>query len=113
MKLIFLFGILANDFPENEIPTTIIRSKAECPNLDAYNSISTNEIIMNKLIQIWTHIRQGSSKKQRRKFESLPSSSRNESSIKQDKTKYQDDNIYDDVGDSSNIDSFKVWLLLF
>nr|XP_027204390.1 protein Red-like [Dermatophagoides pteronyssinus] len=90
---------LTNDFPENEIPTTIIRSKAECPNLDAYNSISTNEIIMNKLIQIWTHIRQGSSKKQRRKFESLPSSSRNESSIKQDKTKYQDDNIYDDVGD--------------
>ena len=43
---------LEDELAESDIPTTVIRSKAECPNLDSINTLSTNDIVINKLIQI-------------------------------------------------------------
>lgn len=36
----------------NDIPITVIRSKAECPSLDPNSAETTNTIVINKLIQI-------------------------------------------------------------
>ncbi|KAI2807734.1 hypothetical protein BLOT_005673 [Blomia tropicalis] len=89
---------LVDEFPESDIPTTIIRSKAECPNLDAYNSISTNDIIINKLIQIWQSIRQGGTTKKVKKLRPDHHWIENED-IPLSKSLVKGDSIYDDIGD--------------
>lgn len=90
---------LTNEFPENEAPTTIIRSKAECPSLDVYNPASTNEIILNKLIQIWSHIRQSADKRQKKKFESHRNAKLISEKSQEVVASRKEDNIYEDIGD--------------
>ena len=43
----------------NDIPITVIRSKAECPSLDPNSAETTNAIVINKLIQIIAEKRNG------------------------------------------------------
>ena len=43
----------------NDIPITVIRSKAECPSLDPNSVETTNAIVINKLIQIIAEKRNG------------------------------------------------------
>lgn len=46
-------------YSETDIPCTIIRSKADCPTLEATTTLTTNDIVINKLTQILSYLRQG------------------------------------------------------
>lgn len=85
----------------DEIPTTIIRSKADCPSASNSSLLSTNNIVINKLIQIVADLRQGGSKK--RKKEKVSAHER-EKNRKPDSKETSEANanaisIYDDIGD--------------
>ena len=96
-----------DEFAESDIPTTVIRSKADCPNIESMTSLSTNDIVINKLTQILSYLRQGgANRKAKKQKEKIPlidddNTKRNDSKIgiKTSKTSKSDDNIYDDVGD--------------
>lgn len=92
---------LENECIEIDIPTTLIRSKADCPHLEISSSLSTNDIVINKLTQILSYLRQGGSS---RKIKKVPKERTAE--VKQEprdeKTKKStnfDDSIYGDIGD--------------
>ena len=86
----------------DEIPTTVIRSKDDCPNCDSSSLLSTNDIVINKLIEILSYLRQsgGSRKKRKDKLSGTSSSSKqlDEIEAKKQKSK-QIDSIYDDIGE--------------
>ena len=50
---------LEDEYAESDIPTTVLRSKADCPGLDSQATLSTNDIVINKLTQILSYLRQG------------------------------------------------------
>lgn len=59
---------LDGDLAETDIPTTLIRSKADVPSLQTNSTLTTNDIVINKLAQILSYLRQGRhGKKGRRK----------------------------------------------
>ena len=70
----------------DDIPITVIRSKSECPSLDAV-SHSTNDIVINKLAVIIASHRSGVGRKER---EAASSSSSGKSEILRKKVKYED-----------------------
>lgn len=104
---------------ETDIPTTLIRSKADIPTVEAAATLSTNDIVINKLTQILSYLRQGARKtnrkKQRKDFDLLddinlppegdgshmPSSSAAASSATTDRRNKPNpsDSIYGDIGD--------------
>lgn len=88
-----------------DIPTTLIRSKADVPTIDNTPTLTTNDIVINKLAQILSYLRQGSrhSKKGKKMKESMPRSTArgdemNDMDI-QSRPTPQDDSIYGDIGD--------------
>lgn len=91
------------DFSESDIPTSVIISKAEMMNNEAYNTISTNKIVIDKLIQILHNLRTESSSKKSSKvsrFDKQEVKSATTTTTKLSKRIDDDeDNIYDDVGD--------------
>ncbi len=42
-----------------DVPITSIRSKADCPNSESSTSVTTNDIVINKLTQILSYLRNG------------------------------------------------------
>eukprot|EP00731_Ephydatia_muelleri_P030658 Em0022g172a len=50
---------LDDEYTESDIPTTLIRSKADCPNMESQTTLTTNDIVINKLTQILSYLRQG------------------------------------------------------
>lgn len=58
---------LEDDFPESDIPTTSIRSKADCPNAPETTTLSTNDIVISKLTQILAYLRQGRRDRKKKK----------------------------------------------
>ena len=53
---------LEDDTMESDVPTTVIRSKLDCPTLGSTStsaSASTNTLVVNKLTQILAYLRQG------------------------------------------------------
>jgi len=53
---------LEDEFVESDVPTTVVRSKVDCPALlvpDASVSSSANDLVVNKLTQILSYLRQG------------------------------------------------------
>lgn len=50
---------LEDENAESDIPTTVLRSKADCPGLESLATLSTNDIVINKLTQILSYLRQG------------------------------------------------------
>lgn len=50
---------LENDKYSSDIPTTLIRSKVEVPEPLATLSTSNNDLVINKLTQILSYLRQG------------------------------------------------------
>ena len=48
-----------DDEVEVDIPTTLIRSKADVPTVDNTPTLTTNDIVINKLAQILSYLRQG------------------------------------------------------
>ncbi|CAG0898092.1 unnamed protein product [Darwinula stevensoni] len=83
---------LEDEFAESDIPTTLIRSKADCPNIDSATTMTTNDIVINKLTQILSYLRHGhrSKKKQKKEQERLKTD---------EKGKAVEDTIYGDIGD--------------
>lgn len=55
----------------DDIPTTVIRSRTDCPNWDSLTTLSTNDIVINKLTQILSYLRQGGGAKKKKK-EKIP-----------------------------------------
>lgn len=83
----------------DDIPTTIIRSKADCPNSDSLSQLSTNNIVINKLIQIISYLRQGGVPRKKKKDKVAPGDDLNVK-VKQEKKRPDfDDSIYGDIGD--------------
>lgn len=103
---------------ETDIPTTLIRSKADLPaEAQEVQTLSTNDIVINKLSQILSYLRQGGKGKKNKKRDKdkplfkepeLPlssssgaaarGSSSNSSSLDMKKPVIGD-SIYDDIGD--------------
>merc|ERR1711990_1325765 len=54
---------LEDEYAESDIPTTLMRSKADCPDAQDHLSKSQNDIVLNKLTQILSYIRTGNKKK--------------------------------------------------
>lgn len=50
---------LEDEFADSDVPTTTIRSKADCPNIEVSTTLTTNDIVINKLTQILSYLRQG------------------------------------------------------
>ena len=65
-RMAYVFD-LEDEFSESDLPTTLIRSKADCPNLEVHTTLSTNDIVINKLTQILAYLRQGSKDKHKKK----------------------------------------------
>jgi hypothetical protein len=93
----------------DDIPTAVIRSKADLPNWDSNASLSTNDIVLGKLINILAEMRQGGKRRRKEttkseqatvvkaKVNQTPTdsiSTKRMSTIKND-----DINIFDDIGD--------------
>jgi len=90
-RMAYVFSI-DEDYEDSEIPTTTIRSKADCPLIENLTSLTTNDIVINKLTQILSYLRQGmrASKKLKKREKEL---------IRAGKDPRADDSIFGDIGD--------------
>ncbi|KAF0310593.1 Protein Red [Amphibalanus amphitrite] len=50
---------LEDEMVDFDIPTTVVRSKADCPLVETATTLTTNDIVINKLTQILSYLRQG------------------------------------------------------
>lgn len=50
---------LNDDMAESDIPSTLLRSIADVPNTESTTTLTTNDIVINKLAQILSYLRQG------------------------------------------------------
>ncbi|XP_063240527.1 protein Red [Bacillus rossius redtenbacheri] len=83
---------LDDELADSDIPTTLIRSRADVPSLEATATLTTNDIVINKLAQILSYLRQGGrhGKRGRRKEKGKPDAKGN---------KVTDESIYGEIGD--------------
>eukprot|EP00095_Tigriopus_kingsejongensis_P005210 maker-scaffold408_size180710-snap-gene-0.38 protein:Tk05210 transcript:maker-scaffold408_size180710-snap-gene-0.38-mRNA-1 annotation:"red protein (ik factor) (cytokine ik)" len=91
---------LEEDFGESDIPTTTIRSKADVEGTVSHQAtLSTNDIVINKLTQILSYLRAGKSNKKKKK-EKMQA---DKEELKEMQAQQAAANlpIYDDVGDYS------------
>lgn len=91
---------------ESDIPTTIIRSKGELQGGNDMNTLSTNDIVVNKLTQIFSYLRQGGKKKNKKRTDKdgfkMPDEMEKltgQGSSKSSSRNSHIDSIYDDIGD--------------
>lgn len=87
-RMAYVFDI-EDEYAETDIPTISIRSKADCPVLENQSTVTTNDIVINKLTQILSYLRQGvrANRKSKKKDGS-----------KGRKT-FQEESIYGEIGD--------------
>lgn len=112
---------LDDDIAESDIPTTLIRSKADVPVIEGeIQTLTTNDIVINKLAQILSYLRQGGrGKKNKRRDKDKPllkdaasaeysgatgnnndrERERNRSNRGSGNKKREDLSIYDDIGE--------------
>lgn len=98
---------LEDENAETDIPTTIIRSKAETQASAELHTLNTNDIVVNKLTQIFSYLRQGGKKKNKKRDKGVfkvpeepaakPVTSSSSSSSKS--RHKEEDSIYGDIGD--------------
>lgn len=104
---------LDDEMAESDIPTTLIRSKADVPVTESeVQTLTTNDIVINKLAQILTYLRQGGrGKKNKRRDKDKPllkdveaegniaaGTNRDERDERRTNNKKRDDlSIYDDI----------------
>ncbi|XP_044002383.1 protein Red [Aphidius gifuensis] len=89
---------LDDENAEADIPTTLIRSKADVPTIDTTPTLTTNDIVINKLAQILSYLRQGSRGKKTKKTKDGKTRTDdvdNDVPLR----KPQDESIYGDIGD--------------
>ncbi len=94
---------LEDENVDTDIPTTIIRSKAEIPQTEGdTQTLNTNDIVINKLAQILSYLRAGKSKKNKKRDKDRPLFKVPEEKLPSTTTKSRssaDDSIYGDIGD--------------
>lgn len=91
-----------DDEAESDIPTTLIRSKAEIPSMESTATLTTNDIVINKLTQILSYLRQGNRKGKKNKRGVVDPRDNDMDDIVENKKAQKrpiPDSIYDDVGD--------------
>lgn len=84
---------------EADIPTTLIRSKADVPIIDATPTLTTNDIVINKLTQILSYLRQGNRHGKKTKKNKEGKSRQDDGDTDVSSRKPQDESIYGDIGD--------------
>ncbi|XP_036403816.1 protein Red [Megalops cyprinoides] len=82
---------LEDEYADTDIPTTLIRSKADCPTMEAQTTLTTNDIVISKLTQILSYLRQGTRNKKMKKKE--------KGKLDEKKPPEADIGIFDDIGD--------------
>ncbi|XP_036380511.1 protein Red-like isoform X1 [Megalops cyprinoides] len=82
---------LEDEYADTDIPTTLIRSKADCPTMEAQTTLTTNDIVISKLTQILSYLRQGTRNKRIKKKE--------KGKLDEKKAPEVDISIFDDIGD--------------
>ncbi|MBN3297362.1 RED protein, partial [Amia calva] len=86
---------LEDEYADTDIPTTLIRSKADCPTMEAaQTTLTTNDIVISKLTQILSYLRQGTRNKKMKKKERGTGGK-----IDEKKPPEADISIFDDIGD--------------
>ncbi|XP_056140524.1 protein Red [Lampris incognitus] len=82
---------LDDEYADTDIPTTLIRSKADCPSMEAQTTLTTNDIVISKLTQILSYLRQGTRHKKLKK--------KDKGKLDEKKAPEADLSIFDDIGD--------------
>ncbi|NP_001086873.1 IK cytokine L homeolog [Xenopus laevis] len=82
---------LDDEYADTDIPTTLIRSKADCPTMEAQTTLTTNDIVISKLTQILSYLRQGTRNKKLKK--------KDKGRLDEKKPPEADLSIFDDIGD--------------
>ncbi|TMS14412.1 Protein Red [Larimichthys crocea] len=82
---------LDDEFTDTDIPTTLIRSKADCPSMEAQTTLTTNDIVISKLTQILSYLRQGTRHKKIKK--------KDKGKLDEKRAPEADLSIFDDIGD--------------
>ncbi|NXN17596.1 RED protein, partial [Indicator maculatus] len=82
---------LDDEYADTDIPTTLIRSKADCPTMEAQTTLTTNDIVISKLTQILSYLRQGTRNKKLKK--------KDKGKLDEKKPPEADMNIFEDIGD--------------
>ncbi|KAH0549209.1 protein Red [Cotesia glomerata] len=91
---------LEDENAEVDIPTTLIRSKADVPTIDATPTLTTNDIVINKLAQILSYLRQGNRHgKKGKKNKDGRGKGEEIGEIEIPNRPPQDDSIYGDIGE--------------
>uniref|UniRef100_K7FIV7 IK cytokine n=1 Tax=Pelodiscus sinensis TaxID=13735 RepID=K7FIV7_PELSI len=83
---------LDDEYADTDIPTTLIRSKADCPTMEAQTTLTTNDIVISKLTQILSYLRQGTRNKKLKKKDKA-------GKLDEKKPPEADMNIFEDIGD--------------
>ncbi|NXU54576.1 RED protein, partial [Turnix velox] len=82
---------LDDEYADTDIPTTLIRSKADCPTMEAQTTLTTNDIVISKLTQILSYLRQGTRNKKLKK--------KDKGKLDEKKPPEADMSIFEDIGD--------------
>ncbi|XP_042527728.1 protein Red-like [Dipodomys spectabilis] len=82
---------LDDEYADTDIPTTLIRSKADCPTVEAQTMLTTNDIVISKLTQILSYLRLGTRNKKLKK--------KDKGKMEEKKPPEADMNIFEDIGD--------------
>ncbi|XP_078509565.1 protein Red [Lissotriton helveticus] len=82
---------LEDEYADTDIPTTLIRSKADCPTMEAQTTLTTNDIVISKLTQILSYLRQGTRNKKMKK--------KDKGKLDEKKAPEADLSIFEDIGD--------------
>lgn len=64
---------LNDEMADSDIPTTLLRSIADVPTQESVTTLTTNDIVINKLAQILSYLRQGPRHKKSRKRDKVVS----------------------------------------
>ncbi|KAI1898482.1 hypothetical protein AGOR_G00072800 [Albula goreensis] len=83
---------LEDEYADTDIPTTLIRSKADCPTMEAQTTLTTNDIVISKLTQILSYLRQGTRNNKKMK-------KKEKGKLDEKKPPEADLGIFDDIGD--------------
>lgn len=88
---------LEDEYGDFDIPNTMIRSKADCPSLETTTTLTTNDIVINKLTQILSYLRQG--KREMKKLKKKEKGKLKEEEKPREKLTGADDRIFDETGE--------------
>lgn len=81
---------LDDENADTDLPTALIRSKADCPTMEAQTTLTTNDIVITKLTQVLSYLRQGTRNKKLEK---------GKGKLEEKKPPEADMNIFEDLGD--------------